>query len=66
MRNIVGADRVIQFDALPMYNRDGNYTDIMLVDEVPEAERKALARRVADTVLAALRGEQGAGHAPAY
>jgi hypothetical protein len=46
---------MIQFDALPMYNKNNKYTDIMLVDEIPEAERKDLARQVADKILASLR-----------
>jgi len=55
MKNIVGAENVIQFDALPMYNKDNKYTEKMLIDEVPEVERKDLARQVADQVLTGLR-----------
>jgi uncharacterized metal-binding protein len=55
MKNIVGDQNVIQFDALPIYNKDKKYSDTMIVDEVPEAERKDLARQVADKVLASLR-----------
>jgi uncharacterized metal-binding protein len=55
MKNIAGDDHMIQFDALQMYDRDGKYTDVMLVDEIPEAERRELARYVADEVLDALR-----------
>ena len=54
MKNLVG-ERLIQVDALPIYNRGNKYTDTMLVDEVPEAERNDLARQVADRVLARLR-----------
>ena len=54
MKNVVGHKNMIQFDALPMYNRDKKYSETMLVDEVPEAERKSLARQVADNVLARL------------
>ena len=56
MKNVVGPDNMIQFDALPMYNKDNKYSDTMLVDEIPEAERKDLARQVADKVLASLNG----------
>ncbi len=56
MKNIVGNDNMIQFEALPLYNRDHTYSDTMLVDEVPEEERKALARQVADKILASLKG----------
>ena len=55
MKNIVGDQNVIQFDALPIYNKDKKYSDKMLVDEIPEAERGGLARQVADKVLASLR-----------
>lgn len=56
MKNIVGAENMIQFDALSMYNKDGRYTNAMLIDEVPETKRKELARQVADKVLTALKG----------
>ena len=55
MKNVVGPENMIQFDALPMYNKDNKYSDTMLVDEIPEAERKDLARQVADDILASLK-----------
>jgi len=55
MKNIVGRENMVQFDALPIYNRGNKYSDIMLVDEIPEAERKDLARQVAKKILANLR-----------
>ena len=55
MKNVVGHENMIQFDALPMYNKDNKYSDTMLVDEIPEAERKDLARQVADKVLVNLK-----------
>ena len=55
MKNIVGHENMTLFDALPMYNKDNKYSDTMLVDEIPEAERKDLARQVADKILANLR-----------
>jgi uncharacterized metal-binding protein len=55
MKNVVGHENVIQFDALPMYNKDKKYSNTMLVDEIPEAERKDLARQVADMILASLK-----------
>ena len=57
MKNVVGDENIIQFDALPIYNKDNKYTDIMLVDEIPEAERKDLARQVADKILANLKDD---------
>jgi hypothetical protein len=56
MKNIVGHQNMIQFDALPMYNKENKYSNTMLVDEIPEAERKNLARQVADEILASLKG----------
>jgi len=56
MKNIVGRENVLQFDALPMYNKNNKYSNTMLVDEVQEAERKDLARQVAEKVLAVLKG----------
>jgi uncharacterized metal-binding protein len=44
MKNVVGHENMIQFDALPMYNKDNKYSNTMLVDEIPEAERNDLAR----------------------
>ena len=54
MKNIVGDENMIKFDALTMYNKDNKYSETMLFDEVPEAERKDLARQVADKVLSSL------------
>jgi uncharacterized metal-binding protein len=54
MKNVVGHENIIQFDALPIYNKDNKYTAIMLVDEIPEAEREDLDRQVADKILANL------------
>jgi hypothetical protein len=55
MKDIVGHQNMIQFDALRIYNKDNKYSDIMLVDEIPEYERKDLARQVADRILASLK-----------
>jgi uncharacterized metal-binding protein len=55
MKNVVGHENMIQFDALPMYNKDNKYSNTMLVDEIPEAERNDLARVVADKILASLK-----------
>jgi len=66
MKNIVGDQNVIQFDALPLYNKDRKYSDTMIVDEIPEAERKDLARQVADKVLASLRDGTQCDSMPQY
>ena len=51
IESIIDEDRLIQFDALSHYNR---YTDIFDYEDVPEDERKEVARSVADWVLASL------------
>jgi uncharacterized metal-binding protein len=55
MKNVVGHENMIQFDALPIYNNDNKYSGIMLFDEIPKDEREKLARQVADKVLVNLR-----------
>ena len=52
LANIVGKDRLVQFDALSIYKK---YTDLFDIDDVPEEERKQVAREVADKVLALLK-----------
>lgn len=52
LKGIVGAEKLIHFDALPLH---GKYKDVFLMDDVPEAERKEVARQVAAKVSAALR-----------
>ena len=51
LENIIDEDKLIRFDALSHYNR---YTDIFDYEEVPEKERKAVARSVADWVIESL------------
>jgi hypothetical protein len=51
IENIIDEDKLIQFDALSHYNR---YTDIFDSEDVPEQERKEVARSVADWVLDSL------------
>jgi uncharacterized metal-binding protein len=49
LKELVGEEKVIHIDALPLYKK---YTDIFLMDDVPEEERKAVARQVADKIIA--------------
>jgi hypothetical protein len=49
LKGLVGEGKMIQIDALPFYRK---YTDIFLMDDVPEDERKAVARQVADKIIA--------------
>ncbi len=50
VKNLVGEGQMLHFDALKHYKK---YSDLFDIDDVPEAERKAVARDVADWVLAA-------------
>ena len=50
--NLVEEDRMLHFDALKHHKK---YNDLFDIDDVPETERKAVARDVADWVLAALK-----------
>ena len=54
LANLIGDHQLIHIDALPLYKK---YTDIFLMDDVPEEERKAVARQVADTIIARLRDD---------
>jgi uncharacterized metal-binding protein len=60
LKKIVGEDKVVHIDALPLYRR---YTDIFLMDDVPEPERKAVAREVADRIIEMLKAEERLGQA---
>ncbi len=51
LENLLDKTRVVQFNALAVYNK---YTDVFDIDAVPEHERQQAARQVADRVLAAL------------
>jgi len=52
LETLVPAERIVQVDALPLYMK---YTDVFLMDDVPEDERKAVAREVADKIISTLR-----------
>jgi uncharacterized metal-binding protein len=59
LKNLIAEEKIAQFDALAVYQK---YTDLFDIDEVPEEERKLTARRVADSVLAAMEcGRKQAG-----
>ena len=55
LRNLIGEEKVVQIDALPLYKK---YTDIFSMDDVPEEERKAVAREVADKIIAMLKEQE--------
>ncbi len=48
LQNIVGKKSLVAFDALSFYRK---YTEFFEIDSVPEEERKATAREVADKIL---------------
>jgi uncharacterized metal-binding protein len=55
LKNLIGEDKVTQIDAFPLYKK---YSDIFSMEDVPEEERKAVARQVADKIVATLRQEK--------
>jgi uncharacterized metal-binding protein len=55
LKKLIGEDKVVHIDALPLYKK---YTDIFLMDDVPEEERNAVARQVADKIITILKEEQ--------
>lgn len=55
LENLVGEEKVVHIDALPLYKK---YTDVFLVDDVPEEERKQVTREVADKIISILK-QQG-------
>ena len=52
LKKLVGEEKVVHIDALPYYKK---YNDVFLMDDVPEGERKAVARQVADKIIAKLK-----------
>ncbi len=56
LKRLLDERKMIDIDILPLHRK---YADIYLMDDVPEAERKDVARQVADKVLAML--QEGAG-----
>src|SRR5215207_2730474 len=54
LQGLIGEGKMIHIDALPLYHK---YTDLFSMDDVPEEERKAVARQVADKIIAMLPQE---------
>ena len=52
LRNLVADEKIVHIDALPLYKK---YTDVFDTDDVPEEERKAVARQVADRIITSLQ-----------
>lgn len=55
LKKLIGEQKVIHIDAMPLHRR---YSDVFLMDDVPEGERKEVARQVADKIVAMLKDEQ--------
>jgi uncharacterized metal-binding protein len=55
LANLVPAEKVIQFDAMPFHRK---YLDVFSMEDVPEEERKAVARDVADKIIARLKQDE--------
>ena len=53
LKNLIAEEKVVHIDALPLYQK---YTDVFLVDDVPEEERNQVAREVADKIIPMLKG----------
>ncbi len=54
LSQLIGEGKMLHIDALPLHKR---YCDIFSMDDVPEAERQAVARQVADQIIARLKTE---------
>jgi uncharacterized metal-binding protein len=55
LKKLIDEDKVVHIDAYPFYKK---YSDIFLMDDVPEEERKAVARQVADKIIALLKDDR--------
>ena len=63
LKGLIGAGKMVDIDALPLYKK---YTDVFLMEDVPEEERKVVARQVADKIIGMLteaNPQEGAIHA---
>jgi hypothetical protein len=58
LKCLVGEERMIHIDALKLH---GKYSDIFPMDDVPEPERKDVARPVADRIVGMLGEQASAG-----
>jgi uncharacterized metal-binding protein len=62
LKTLIAAEKAVHIDALPLYKK---YTDVFDIDDVPEEERKAVVRQVADKIIASLTNTAEAACAPA-
>jgi hypothetical protein len=52
LNNLVDQETIMHIDALRFYKK---YTDLFYMEDVPEAERQATAKQVAEKILSELR-----------
>lgn len=52
LKGLIGEEKVVQMDALPLHKKYGN---VFSMDDVPERELKAVARQVADKIITTLQ-----------
>lgn len=52
LKGLIGEEKVVEIDALPLHKKYGN---LFSMDDVPEDELKAVARQVADKIIATLK-----------
>ncbi len=52
LSQLIGAEKMVHIDALPLHQQ---YCDVFSMEDVPEADRKAVARQVADKIIAMLK-----------
>lgn len=58
LNGLIGEERMVHIDALPLHRK---FADIFLMDDVPEEERNAVARQVADKIVQGLKERSSAG-----
>jgi len=53
LKKLIGVEKIVHIDALPIHKK---YSDVFLMDDIPEVERKRTARQVADKIISMLQG----------
>jgi uncharacterized metal-binding protein len=56
LEKMIGKEKLLQIDALPLHKK---YSDLFSMDDVPEQELAAVARQVADEIIARLTPDLG-------
>ncbi len=58
LKGLIGEEKVVEIDALPLHKK---YSNVFSMDDVPEDELKAVARQVADKIIATLKHSAAIG-----